>query len=329
MGKTITGTPTLEIVTPLVAANMLTASKFNPRKIVMTEVLKHEKRLKSNRWFFTSDAVVIDDKNNVINGQTRLTAITRTGIGAQLIVMRGVPSAEGIEASVLAQDSGGRSRTLGQTLAYYKQPQCNEAASIIMQFGRYLTQTIPETKDTPVKTQWQEPFGRDKDVKVAIWKRYGKGTPELAAALRDLQSCQAIYGKRQASYGALSFAWRSAAKIGGDKNLATDVNGFFDELFNPDSSQVNPQILKTRDRIRRTLFNAKSVHASGGAKAGTRILAISVARAWNAWYLKEDLPKSTILYGGNRQTPLPYVHGITEAAAAWLATLEKAYGGRE
>ena len=328
-GKVITGTPTLEVVTPLVAANALAASSFNPRPISMGQVKKFEQRLKSGRWFFTSDAVVIDDKENVINGQTRLTAIARSGISAQLLVMRGVPSIAGIQAAVLAQDSGGRNRTLAQTLQYYGQENSNRAASILTQFGRYLTQTQPDPKsETGTTTRWAEPFGRDKDVFVDIWTKHGRGTPEFAAAIQDVYNSTAIYGKQHAAYGAISFAWRSAAAVSGDETLAKDVADFFDEFFNPDSSQVSVPLLKARDKIRRTLNAPGGQQASGGSMEPMRLLAIYTARAWNAWYLKEDIGKLTVRVGGNKRTPLPHVHGITEAAAAWLPKLKKAYGDK-
>mgnify|MGYP003109670459 FL=1 len=325
-GKVITGTPTLEVVTPLVAANALAASSFNPRPISMSEVKKFEQRLKSGRWFFTSDAVVIDDKENVINGQTRLTAIARSGISAQLLVMRGVPSAAGIKAAVVAQDSGGRNRTLAQTLNFYGQENSTRAASIITQFGRYLTQT---QGDEGLKN-WSEPFGRDKDVFVDIWFKHGRGTPELAAAIQDLQNSTTIYGKQHSAYGAISFAWRRAAAVSGDEALAKDVAVFFDEFFNPDSSQVSAPLLKVRDKIRRNLAAPGKQQVSGGSKVPMRLLAIYTAHAWNAWYMKEDLTKSrlTVTVGGSKQTPLPHVHGITEAAAAWLPKLKKAYGDK-
>jgi len=325
MGKTITGTPTLEFVTPLEAANAMAASNFNPRKLSLGEVKKHEQRLKGGRWYFTSDAIVIDDKNNVINGQTRLTAIARSGIGAQLLVMRDVPSAEGIKAAIVAQDSGGRTRTLGQTLHYYGQPNHDKAASIIHQFGRYLTQT---QGDKDLK-RWSEPFGRDKAIFVDIWRKHGKGKPEFAAAIKDLQNSATLYSKQHAAYGAISFAWRRAAALSGDDTLGKDVEAFFEEFFNPDSSQVSAPLLKVRDKIRRTLAAPNGQAVSGGSKVPMRLLAIQTARAWNAWYLKEDLPKSLIIQiGGSKQTPLPHVHGITEAAHAWLTKLKKAYGDR-
>ena len=328
-GKVITGTPTLEVVTPLVAANALAASSFNPRPISMGQVRKFEQRLKSGRWFFTSDAVVIDDKENVINGQTRLTAIARSGVGAQLLVMRGVPSTAGIQAAVLAQDSGGRNRTLAQTLDYYGQENSNRAASILTQFGRYLTQTQPDPEsETGTIGKWSEPFGRDKDVFVDIWTKHGKGTPELAAAIQDVYNSTAIYGKQHAAYGAISFAWRRAAAVSGDETLAADVAAFFEEFFNPDSSQVSAPLLKVRDKIRRTLAAPGGQQVSGGSKNPMRLLAIYTALAWNAWYLKEDMVKLTVRVGGSKRTPLPHVHGITEAAAAWLPKLKRAYGDK-
>jgi hypothetical protein len=111
-----------ELITPEVAAQMLALNTNNrPRK------RKYEMELAEammrGEWQFNGDTIRISESNVVLDGQHRLSAIVRSGIPQQFIVVRGLP-----DETFQTIDRGVK-RTVADTLSWSGEKNANVLAA--------------------------------------------------------------------------------------------------------------------------------------------------------------------------------------------------------
>lgn len=79
----------IELITPEMASAML-AENINNRPLSSLTVKRYTTLLEEDRFLLTSDAIGFDWNGRLSNGQHRLTAIVRSGVAAELLVVRGL-----------------------------------------------------------------------------------------------------------------------------------------------------------------------------------------------------------------------------------------------
>lgn len=99
-GQTATITAEYGFVSPDKARTLLAANVGN-RAARAHKIAHYERVLRDGKWRPTTDAVGVSATGRLINGQHRLQAIVNTGIGAELLVVSGLP-----DQSQLAIDRG-------------------------------------------------------------------------------------------------------------------------------------------------------------------------------------------------------------------------------
>lgn len=82
---------TIETITAKQAARYLTKNSVN-RKLVKSRVFTFAEILKAGHWQTTHQGIAFNDKNEVVDGQHRLTAVVETGIPIRVQVTRGIPA---------------------------------------------------------------------------------------------------------------------------------------------------------------------------------------------------------------------------------------------
>jgi hypothetical protein len=78
------------MITPEVAESMLRRNTKN-RKISPTNLAIIMGQLRNGDWQENGESIKLDDLGNLLDGQHRLTAILKTGIPAQMLVVKGLP----------------------------------------------------------------------------------------------------------------------------------------------------------------------------------------------------------------------------------------------
>lgn len=79
------------VVTPTIAADWLKANVENNRAIVESRVDAYVRAINNGEWQLTPEGVMFDTDGNLIDGQHRLTAISRANKPVKMVVWTGVP----------------------------------------------------------------------------------------------------------------------------------------------------------------------------------------------------------------------------------------------
>jgi len=84
--------PTSSIVniTPGLAEEMLKCNNSNFRPLDQSRVLRYAKEMERGNWVMNGQGIVFDATGELVDGQTRLAAIVKSGMTIQMLVVRGV-----------------------------------------------------------------------------------------------------------------------------------------------------------------------------------------------------------------------------------------------
>jgi hypothetical protein len=110
-------------VTPKVAENWLKHNSRN-RPIADPTTQRYLRDMVGDRWPFTGDPVRFSDKDEMLDGQHRCTAIVESGTSQELLVVSGLPT------KTQAYMDGGRKRNAGHTLRSDETPYSTTVASV-------------------------------------------------------------------------------------------------------------------------------------------------------------------------------------------------------
>lgn len=101
----------IETITPKDAVNIL--ERFNPenRKVSQDRINTYVRDIKSGNWSFNGDVIRFDQNGMLIDGQHRLTAVAKSGVSIDFLVVRGIESITKVTIDT------GKSRTGGDALS--------------------------------------------------------------------------------------------------------------------------------------------------------------------------------------------------------------------
>lgn len=106
------------------AARWLKRNKRN-RPVAQTIVDRYSTDMENGLWAFAADPIRFDTHGNLIDGQHRLTALSRVGMTLPMLVVRGLPA----DAQMVMDQ--GRKRTPGQQLGLLGVKNSNLVASMV------------------------------------------------------------------------------------------------------------------------------------------------------------------------------------------------------
>ena len=78
-----------QFITPAIAEEYLGKMRHN-RTLRQQHVDRLAKDIANGRWTDSNDAIAFNEAGELINGQHRLNAIIKAGVGAQLLVVKGL-----------------------------------------------------------------------------------------------------------------------------------------------------------------------------------------------------------------------------------------------
>lgn len=111
---------------PEMASELLQArSRKLQRRLVDADVDLIATDIVEGRWIETGEPIVFNDKGGLVDGQHRLEAIIRAGIGVRLLILRGVP------AAAMQAGGGGRRKTKGDVLKSLGATNTSNVAALI------------------------------------------------------------------------------------------------------------------------------------------------------------------------------------------------------
>lgn len=108
----------IETITPEQAETMLEAHNPRNRRLSLARVDKYAAEMKRGHWVLNGEPIIIDDSEDIIDGQHRIAAIKECKIPLTTLVVRGVPTNYNNGIKITTQDTidRGASRTVGDQL---------------------------------------------------------------------------------------------------------------------------------------------------------------------------------------------------------------------
>jgi hypothetical protein len=94
-----------EEITPKKAAAYLEKNATN-RTLRGPTVAAYEADMKAGNWIPTHQGIAFNDRDELIDGQHRLTAVVRSGATVRMLVTRGLPALTGENHTMDAVDRG-------------------------------------------------------------------------------------------------------------------------------------------------------------------------------------------------------------------------------
>lgn len=83
-------TPSVEFITPEIAASMLNSNTSN-RKVIATHLRRLEKTFRSGEMKLNGESIKVSSSGVILDGQHRLMACASTGVGFWTLVVRNLP----------------------------------------------------------------------------------------------------------------------------------------------------------------------------------------------------------------------------------------------
>lgn len=117
--------PTSEImnITPELAREMLKHNNSNFRPLDPHRVLRYSREMTSGNWTLNGQGIVFDKTGELVDGQTRLAAIVKSGRTIQMLVVRGV-------GDVSMTVDRGKPRIISQWLRHKGMKHANQMAAV-------------------------------------------------------------------------------------------------------------------------------------------------------------------------------------------------------
>lgn len=235
-------------VTPSYAKDLLKRN-INNRKLSALNVSNIKKHIINGTWKVTGDTIKFDIDGNLLDGQSRLSAIVEAGIGINLTICRNVP-----KSSFDVIDTG-KTRGASDILSILKIKNPNETASGLRIYIAMKNRTA------------------NGDVNLNLFGRSILEIEDLAKRNKNYQYWTHLSTLERFKKILPSGLIIGLGMIFEEKN-AVDARNFFEKLATGEGLKSKDPILTLRDRL---IANKSSL-----AKLKPYTLAFFIVKAWNA-----------------------------------------------
>lgn len=120
----------LALVSPKMAADLLKTNKGN-RRLSQTRIARYTRIINNGDWDINGQAILVDENDDLIDGQHRLESIVAGGIAAPLLIIRGVK-----RKTFKSLDTGGP-RNLADVLSIKKEKYTTTLAAALGWLWKY------------------------------------------------------------------------------------------------------------------------------------------------------------------------------------------------
>ena len=263
-------------ITPDIAAEILALHNQHNRARKESKILEYTRSLNDGLWRVGStDAIGFDEDENLTNGQNRLQSIVISGVGALMLVIRGVPS-----ETQLVLDTGA-TRTFGDALRILEVAFPVEVAAV-----RVVWAYENSGKPAPALLRVSPSHDRLR----ATFRRH----PGIVAVVEENR--EHLAGYPQSLKHGLWYLFASADPIA--------AHDFFAQLHSGDGLEATDPILALRERI---IKDSKDPEAKGGAY-NTLHSAFTI-KAFNDW--REMRPITRLSSPRDMWAQFPEIDGCT------------------
>jgi hypothetical protein len=267
----------VEMVTPDMAQAWLDRGGKN-RKLSESKVLAYTAAMKRGEWQLTYEAIALDDDGKVRNGQHRLTAIVRSGVPIEALVVRGVD-----ETAFDVMDTG-KSRSIGDVLSIHGMPNVYALAAAVrnLMFLDAHGTTYANARSAAAM------------VTAPTTLKYIEDHPEVIEGVRlgDRIRGAGLQGG-MGLWSAVATVW-----IRIDPEMAEE---FGQALINGVGLEDGHPALMLRNR----LFKARNTGEFGNTRKQQEALAATAIKAWNAWREGKTLQTLYWRQDGKKAEPFP------------------------
>jgi hypothetical protein len=245
-------------VTPAVAEEWLELSAgVENRPLSPVTVWRYKRSIQMGEWRLNGETVVRDERGRVLDGQNRLNAIVKAGIGAPLIIVSGV------DPDAYKTINQGKVRTGGDTLATAKRSHARSLATALRWLQMYETDNM---LSRTLKMSNMEIYDKD------------RANP----GMRDSLEFVVRHAKTRGLFNSGPFAFLHYVC-----NLAVPEGAdFFEQLF----SGMNLKPNAPATRLRRWLEERSQDTTAKSHTALLENVAVTV-QAWNCHVTGEPMPK--------------------------------------
>lgn len=268
-----------ETITPEIAKEMLEANTHN-RSLSEAHLARLIDDLKNGNWQFNGESIKFDANGNLLDGQHRLTAIARTGIPADMLVITGLPN-----KAQTVMDTG-KKRTLGNMLQLDGYSDANALAAYLNHkalLQKHSLESICSTKNRLVTTS----------------EGLKQNTEETR---REFKQISSVY-RRAKSKGVFI---PSVVKNGVFQILIKykdDFDYFTQKLIDGTSTQLNDPIIQ----LRNIYIVARSKNLNESRNYTEKALAALTIKAWNLFITGESCNKLKYIQGGAKREKFPTI----------------------
>lgn len=265
-------------ITPIMAKQWLENSAFDNRKLDSTRIIKIASDIKKGKWIFDGTPIRFNGKDNILDGQHRLTAIVKADKEVSSLVIRG------LETQSKNTIDTGKSRSVADVLHFN---------------GHINTTTLAATGRLAVAY-------RDYKGDLAAWSKSSSRAAisnqeivdEIANNSKLVNSIQSVislrYVKRLIGGGTAGFIYYMFTKVS-SQHLA---DSFFQSLERGHDLTLGSPILE----LRNTLALRDSKMGFSGQRRSTYNIALFI-KAWNAWRGNEEAKQ--LRYSFEEEFPKP------------------------
>lgn len=169
-------TTDIEVITPDRAAEYLKANDPKNRP-VPTKVEQYARAMAAGEFTLNGEPIIFDDREIMIDGQTRCLACIKSGATFTTLVVRGIPYAarETIDT--------GQARTAGDVLHYRGVTDGRAVASVVRLLLHYEKGTPPKGGASPVEIgRYVEDNAAELDLAAEMYRKSIGSVPGLAGA---------------------------------------------------------------------------------------------------------------------------------------------------
>lgn len=175
------------VITPQWAAQVLRTRNKRNRNICEKHVSKLVEDMKSGRWKENGDTISFDTNDNLLDGQHRLAAVSRSGMSVKMLVVTG------LSPDVFDTKDIGRKRSPGDTLSVLGEENCSRLAAALATVDRYYTNCL-RTKRLYTNIEIEELLRKYPGVRSSLQTTHNSRTSIVPPSILD--ACHYIFSRK-------------------------------------------------------------------------------------------------------------------------------------
>jgi hypothetical protein len=283
----------VETISPFTAEQYLKRNTNN-RTVSKAKLYELQTEIGEVGWRLLPDVIAFDTDGVLLNGQHRLTVISKGSRGVPMLVGRG------FERTAMDSMDRGKKRNLGDTLSLRGEKYAQALGSVIRGLHQYekLHSFSPNGGGRSSATE-----------SVLLGYFYDEARPDLAIDLR--RAVAQHYGKNV--FGISSTDLTIIMYCIEQAHGPDEATAFFSALRLGENLQQDNPVWHLRDRLMKSQ-QAQASNTRRNDLLSRKVTAALIIKAFNAWVQGDSVKNLRWRPGGSRPEPFPLVDGYLNFA---------------